>query len=123
MRRAQGTDDGGPAIPSRSVMYLTDQFRKRCYISSLLRVSSALTVAPQSMRPPRGTNDPEHWRNRAAQMRSVAGKMAGSDAAILMNAAEYDKLADRVTPGLMKSSRQRESLNRPPHKSLSIVTN
>jgi hypothetical protein len=77
------------------------------------------------MRPPRGTNDPEHWRNRAAQMRSVAGKMAGSDAAILMNdlAAEYDKLADRVTPGLMKSSRQRESLNRPPHKSLSIVTN
>jgi hypothetical protein len=47
MRRAQGTDDGGPAIPSRSVMYLTDQLRKRCYISSLLRVSSALTVGPQ----------------------------------------------------------------------------
>jgi hypothetical protein len=67
-------------------------------ISSLLRVSSALTVGPQSMRPPRGTNDPEHWRNRAAQMRSVAAKMAGSDAAILMTdlAAEYDKLADRV---------------------------
>jgi hypothetical protein len=50
------------------------------------------------MRPPRGTNDPEHWRNRAAQMRSVAAKMAGTDAAILMTdlAAEYDKLADRA---------------------------
>ena len=30
------------------------------------------------------TNDPQHWRDRAAQMRSLAVKMAGSEAAILM---------------------------------------
>jgi hypothetical protein len=44
--------------------------------------------------PPRETNDPEHWRNRAAQMRSLAIKMAGCDAAILMTdlAAEYDRI-------------------------------
>ena len=32
---------------------------------------------------PRETDDPQHWRNRAAQMRSLAATMAGSDAAIL----------------------------------------
>jgi hypothetical protein len=46
--------------------------------------------------PPRETNDPQHYR--AAQMRSLAAKMGGSDAAILMTdlAAEYDRLAERV---------------------------
>jgi hypothetical protein len=45
---------------------------------------------------PRETDDPQHWRNRAAQMRSLAIKMAGCDAAILMNdlAAEYESLAE-----------------------------
>ena len=48
--------------------------------------------------PPRETNDPDHWRNRAAQMLSLASKMAGSDAAILMNdlADDYDRLAERA---------------------------
>ena len=44
------------------------------------------------------TNDPQHWRNRAAQMRSLAVKMAGSEAAILINdlAADYEKLTERA---------------------------
>jgi hypothetical protein len=48
--------------------------------------------------PQNNTSDPDHWRNRAAQMRSLAIKMAGSDAAILMNdlAVDYDKLAERA---------------------------
>jgi hypothetical protein len=48
--------------------------------------------------PPRNTNDPQHWRERAAQMRSLAATMAGSEAAILMTdlAADYDKLAERA---------------------------
>ena len=46
----------------------------------------------------RNTNDPQHWRDRAAQMRGLAVKMAGSQAAILMNdlAADYEKLAERA---------------------------
>jgi hypothetical protein len=48
--------------------------------------------------PPRDINDPQHWRDRAAQMRALAVKMAGSEAAILINdlAADYEKLAKRV---------------------------
>ena len=47
---------------------------------------------------PRDTNDPQHWRDRAAQMRSLAATMEGSEAAILMGdlAADYDKLAERA---------------------------
>jgi hypothetical protein len=47
--------------------------------------------------PPCQTNDPEHWRNRAAQMRTLASTMPG-EAAILMNdlADEYDRLAERA---------------------------
>ena len=46
----------------------------------------------------RKTNDPERWHKRAAQMRSLAIKMAGSDAAILMTdlADDYDRLAERA---------------------------
>jgi hypothetical protein len=46
----------------------------------------------------RNTNDPQHWRDRAAQMRALAVKMAGSEAAILINdlAADYEKLAERA---------------------------
>jgi hypothetical protein len=45
---------------------------------------------------PRDTNDPQHWRDRAAQLLAV--QMAGSQAAILMNdlAADYEKLAERA---------------------------
>jgi hypothetical protein len=48
--------------------------------------------------PPRDINDPQHWRDRAAQMRALAVKMAGSEAAILINdlAADYEKLARRA---------------------------
>jgi protein subunit release factor A len=48
--------------------------------------------------PPDDTKDPQHWRDRAAQMRSLAAMMAGSEAAILMNdlADDYDKLAERA---------------------------
>ena len=44
------------------------------------------------------TNDPQHWRKRAAQMRALAVKMAGSEAAILINdlATDYEKLAERA---------------------------
>ena len=44
------------------------------------------------------TNDPQHWRDRAAQLRSLAVKMAGSEAAVLINdlAADYEKLAERA---------------------------
>ena len=50
------------------------------------------------MRPPRNTNDPNHWRKRAAQMRALALTMKDPETVILMNdlAADYDKLADRA---------------------------
>ena len=46
----------------------------------------------------RDADDPQHWRDRAAQLRSLAIKMAGSQAAILMNdlAVHYDELADQA---------------------------
>jgi hypothetical protein len=58
----------------------------------------------------RKTNDPEHWHKRAAQMRSLAIKMAGSDAAILMNdlAIEYDSLAERAA---IRANGKKPSLN------------
>jgi hypothetical protein len=41
-------------------------------------------------------DNPKHWRDRAAKMRGLAVKMAGSHAAILMNdlAIDYEELAD-----------------------------
>jgi hypothetical protein len=41
---------------------------------------------------PPDADDPQHWRDRAAQMRALAG----SEAAILMNdlATDYEKLAE-----------------------------
>ena len=46
----------------------------------------------------RNTNDPQHWRDRAAQMRALAVKMGRLEAAILINdlAADYEKLAERA---------------------------
>jgi hypothetical protein len=46
----------------------------------------------------RNTNDPQHWRDRAAQMRALAVKMGDTEAAILMRdlAADYEKLAERA---------------------------
>jgi hypothetical protein len=47
---------------------------------------------------PSPSNDPQHWRDRAAKMRELAVKMAGSQAAILINdlAVHYDELADQA---------------------------
>jgi hypothetical protein len=46
----------------------------------------------------RNTNDPQHWRDRAAQMRALAVKMGDTEAAISMRdlAADYEKLAERA---------------------------
>jgi hypothetical protein len=51
------------------------------------------------MLPPRNTNDPNHWRERAAQMRALGLSVKAPEAIILMNdlAADYDKLADRAS--------------------------
>jgi hypothetical protein len=40
----------------------------------------------------------QHWRDRAGQMRLLAAKMAGCEAAILINdlAVHYDELADQA---------------------------
>ena len=53
---------------------------------------------PAIINAPRRTNDPKHWRDRAAQMRALALTMTDSETTILMNdlAADYDKLADRA---------------------------
>jgi hypothetical protein len=54
-------------------------------------------------------DDPQHWRDREAQMRALAVKMAGSEAAILVNdlATDYEKLAERAKSGPMGKSRDR----------------
>ena len=48
--------------------------------------------------PPRNTDDPQHWRDRAAQMRSLAVTMADTQAGILLTdlAPDYDKRADKA---------------------------
>ena len=48
--------------------------------------------------PSRNTSDPQHWRDRAAQMRALALTTTNSEAAGLMNdlTAEYDILAGRA---------------------------
>jgi hypothetical protein len=44
-------------------------------------------------------NDPEHWRNRAEEARTLAGQMnnEASKQMMLRIAADYDKLAERAT--------------------------
>jgi hypothetical protein len=67
----------------------------------------------------RNTNDPQHWRDRAAQMRALAVKMAGSEAAILINdlAADYEKLAERAE---VKANRKKPRSNGKPRKAVSL---
>ena len=45
------------------------------------------------------TNDPQHWRNRAAQLRALAVKMAGTQAAV---EAGKQLGRPRIDPGLEK---------------------
>ena len=48
--------------------------------------------------PGRVTGDPQHWLDRAAQMRALAITMKDPEVMILMTdlAADYEKLADRA---------------------------
>jgi hypothetical protein len=47
---------------------------------------------------PRETDDPQHWRNRAAKIRALALTVADPKVAILMTdlAVDYDELAERA---------------------------
>jgi hypothetical protein len=47
---------------------------------------------------PRETDDPQQWRDRAAQMRALALTMGDTEVAILIRdlATDYDKLAERA---------------------------
>jgi hypothetical protein len=49
--------------------------------------------------PPRNTDDPKHWRDRATKMGALASTMVNTNAGILLAdlAADYDKLAERAT--------------------------
>jgi protein subunit release factor A len=53
------------------------------------------------------TNDSKHWRDRAAQIRDIAIKMQGTEAAILMGdlANDYDKFADNNERKPIKENR------------------
>ena len=46
----------------------------------------------------KSTNDPRHWRDRAAEMRALANTMKEPETIAIMNrlANDYDKLADRA---------------------------
>jgi hypothetical protein len=46
----------------------------------------------------REPNDPQHWRDRAAEMRALAVEMGDTEAVTLMRdlAADYEKLAQRA---------------------------
>jgi hypothetical protein len=63
--------------------------------------------------PPRSTNDPKHWRDRATRMRALARTMTNPDVAILMAdlAADYDKLAERAA---LKANGKKPSPNGKP---------
>jgi hypothetical protein len=63
--------------------------------------------------PPRSTNDPQHWRDRAAQMRLLAVTMADTQAGILLTdlATEYDRLAER--PAIKASGKKPRSNGKP----------
>ncbi len=65
------------------------------------------------------TNNSQHWRERAAQMRLLAIKMAGSQAAILINdlAADYEKLAERAE---IKANGKKPRSNGKPRQAVSI---
>ena len=43
-------------------------------------------------------NDPQHWRDRAAEMRALAENMKDAETIAIMNrlADDYDRLADRA---------------------------
>jgi len=58
----------------------------------------ALQNAAFSVMPNQSHKEPKHWRNRAAEMRTLAEEMddAETQAAMLKLAGEYEKLAARA---------------------------
>jgi hypothetical protein len=71
---------------------------RRCPCKEFHRVPLMEPVAVRFLMSTGDTDDPQHWRERAAQMRSLAVKMAGCEAAILIDdlAADYEKLAEQA---------------------------
>ena len=67
--------------------------------------------------PGRVTGDPQHWLDRAAQMRALAITMKDPEVIILMTdlAADYEELADRAAARTAKlpSGRGRPSADLP----------
>ena len=53
--------------------------------------------------------DPKHWRDRAAQMRVLAGEIGNSEseAIMLKLADDYDNLADRAEKRLKELPQQK----------------
>jgi hypothetical protein len=64
------------------------------------------------------TNDSKHWRERAAQIRDIAIKIQGTEAAILMGdfANDYDKFADNNE----RQTTKKISPSRPPQLAASL---
>jgi hypothetical protein len=74
---------------------------------------SVANLRSRGQMPGRVTGDPQHWRDRAAQMRALALTMKDPEIIILMTdlAADYEKLGDRAAAKTAKlpSGRGRSS--------------
>lgn len=59
-------------------------------------------------------HDPAHWKHRAAEMRALAAEVKAADIkkTMLSLAADYEKLARRVTRGQNQKSPHRPTRNR-----------
>jgi hypothetical protein len=61
-----------------------------CYVAPPCSTSCPPRLTAISM-PTRITNDPNHWRERAAKMRELARTMTDAQSAILMNDLEKNR--------------------------------
>jgi hypothetical protein len=115
--RGQHKDKGFPIVRSRTIFWLTDdiiprQFERlpllRKNLSRILdacRRSMIFCVRrrrgfarPGEMKNPSFIHDPEHWRRRAEQSRTLAEQMNDPEAKRMMLriAEDYEKLAQRA---------------------------